>query len=90
LAVVPTSAVTGDGVEELKRLLFELVPKSVPAPQSEQEIADFLVYRPRPPRQRSTRVYRTEHGWLVRGEATEEQLRAAGVGPDDVVERERQ
>jgi GTPase len=88
LAVVLTSAVTGDGIEQLTRLLFELVPERAPAPSADEEIADFLVYRPRPPRQRGARIYRTEHGWWVRGEATEAELRAAGVGPDDVVEHE--
>ena len=88
LAVVPVSAVTGDGVDELKRLLFELVPEGPPAAAGPDEIADFLVYRPRPPRQRGARIYRTDHGWRVRGEASEADLRAAGVRPDDVVEHE--
>jgi GTP-binding protein len=88
LAVVPASAVTGDGIEELERLLFELVPESPPAEAGPDEIADFLVYRPRPPRRRGARIYRTDRGWRVRGEATAEDLRAAGVRPDDVVEHE--
>ncbi|HYY77246.1 MAG TPA: Obg family GTPase, partial [Gaiellaceae bacterium] len=87
LAVVATSAVTGEGIEELKRALFTLVPESAPA-LSGNEIADFLVYRPRPPRQRGARIFRTDGGYKVRGEASEEELRAAGVRPDDVVEHE--
>jgi GTPase len=87
LAVVETSAVTGKGIEELKRALFTLVPESAPA-FSGNEIADFLVYRPRPPRQRGARIFRTDGGYKVRGEASEEELRAAGVRPDDVVEHE--
>ena len=86
LGVVPTSAVTGAGIEELKRLLFDVVPESVPALVEDEEIADFLVYRPRPPRQRGARIFRTDRGYRVRGEASEEDLRAAGVRPDDVVE----
>jgi GTPase len=88
LAVAETSAVTGEGIEELKRTLFELVPESAPAPSGNEEIADFLVYRPRPPRQRGARIFRTDRGYRVRGEASEDDLRAAGVRPDDVVEYE--
>jgi GTP-binding protein len=86
LGVVPTSAVTGAGIEELKRFLFEVVPEGAPAPSEDEEIADFLVYRPRPPRQRGARIFRTDRGYRVRGEVSEEDLRAAGVRPDDVVE----
>jgi GTP-binding protein len=87
LAVAPTSAVTGEGIEELKRALFALVPEGAPAPSGD-ELADYLVYRPRPPRQRGARIFRTDGGYRVRGEASEDDLRAAGVRPDDVVEYE--
>ena len=86
--VVATSAVTGTGIEELKRMLLALVPESAPAVSGDEELADFLVYRPRPPHQRRFRVFRTPGGYRVRGEATEEDLRAAGVKPDAVVEFE--
>jgi GTP-binding protein len=89
LAVVETSAATGEGVEELKRLLFHRVPESAPAPaETEEELADFLVYRPAPPRGRPFRIFRTDRGYRVRGEASEEALRGAGVKPDDEVEYE--
>jgi GTP-binding protein len=89
LAVVETSAATGEGVEELKRLLFHRVPESEPAPaETEEELADFLVYRPAPPRGRPFRIFRTDRGYRVRGEASEEALRGAGVKPDDEVEYE--
>src|ERR687895_1087254 len=87
LAVAPTSAVTGEGIEELKRALFALVPVGAPAPSGD-ELADYLVYRPRPPRQRGARIFRTDGGYRVRGEASEDDFRAAGVRPDDVVEYE--
>ena len=87
LGVVATSAVTGQGMDELQRMLFALVPESAPA-VPETELADFLVYRPQPPRQRRFRIFRTPRGYRVRGEATEEELRAAGVKPDAVVEFE--
>jgi GTPase len=89
LAVVKTSAATGEGVEELKRLLFQRVPESAPAPaETEEKLADFLVYRPAPPRGRPFRIFRTDRGYRVRGEASEEALRGAGVKPDDEVEYE--
>jgi GTP-binding protein len=88
LATVETSAVSGEGIEALKRLLFQLVPESPPALSGNQELADFLVYRPTAPRRRPFRIFRTERGFRVRGDATEEALRAAGVKPDDEVEYE--
>jgi GTPase len=88
LAAVETSAVTGEGIEELKRLLFQLVPESAPALSGPQELADFLVYRPSAAKRRPFRIFRTDRGFRVRGEAPEEALRAAGVKPDDEVEFE--
>jgi GTPase len=89
LAVVETSAVTGQGIDELKRLLFRLVPESEPAfSGNQEELADFLVYRPTAARRRPFRIFRTERGFRVRGDAPEEALRAAGVKPDDEVEYE--
>jgi GTPase len=88
LGVLVVSAATGRGVDELKRALFELIPERSPAPAADPELADFLVYRPRPPRRRGFRIFRTPGGYRVRGEATEEELRAAGVRPDAVVEFE--
>jgi GTP-binding protein len=88
LATLATSAATGAGIDELKRALFELVPESPPTPIRDEEMADFLVYHPRPPRQRRVRIFRTDRGYRVRGEASEEDLRAAGVKADAVVEFE--
>jgi GTPase len=92
-AVVSTSAVTGEGIEELKRLLFELVPAAPPAVSAEEEeLADFLVYRPRPPRRRPYRIFRTDRGYRVSGGLSEEEareaLRAAGIRDSEVVEVE--
>jgi GTP-binding protein len=87
LGVVAVSAVTGKGIDELKRLLFALVPESAPA-LAGNELADFLTYRPLPPHRRRFRIFRTPGGYRVRGEATEDELRAAGVKPDAVVEFE--
>jgi GTP-binding protein len=88
LATVAVSAATGAGIDELKRALFELVPEASPEPAQEDEVADFLVYRPRLERRRPFRLFRTDGGYRVRGEATEQELRAAGVKPGDAVEFE--
>ncbi len=88
LAVIRTSALTGEGIDELKQRIFEVIPDAAPAAAGTQEIADFLVYRPRPPRRRRGRIFRTDRGYRVRGEVSEDDLRAAGIKPADVVERE--
>jgi GTP-binding protein len=88
VAVVRTSAATGEGVGELKRLLFQTVPESPGPAAQDEKLADFLVYRPTGPRRRPFRIFRTDGGYRVRGDAPEEALRAAGVGPDDEVEYE--
>ncbi len=93
LAVLRISAVTGAGIEELRRALFALIPESEPVPEPEEELADYLVYRPRPTRRRPFRVFRTERGYRVTGRdlgrVPEEELRAAlrsaGAKPGDEV-----
>jgi GTP-binding protein len=92
LRVLPVSAVTGAGLDELRTALFALVPDAMeeaPAGAAE-EIVDFLVYRPRPAR-RAFRVYRTERGFRVTGTPPAEDeleaiLRAAGARAGDEVE----
>jgi GTPase len=93
LAVIPTSAVTGEGVNELKRALFALVPEGASTlAAQEEDLAEFLVYRPRPPRRRAYRIFRTDRGYRVAGGLSEEEareaLRAAGIRNPDVVETE--
>ena len=84
LRVYPVSCATGAGIEDLKRGLFELCP-AAPSPVAEQAgLVDFLVYRPRPRRERTYRIFRTDRGFRVEGtppaEAElEEALRAAGA-----------
>jgi GTPase len=92
LRVVRTSAVTGAGIDELKRALFELIPEAEPLPADDDGLAEFLVYRPKPGR-RAYRILRTDRGYRVtgtppRGEELEEALRAAGVKPGAEVEVE--
>jgi GTP-binding protein len=91
-AVLPVSAVTGDGVDELKRLLFALVSETAEA-AGPRELADFLVYRPRGPARREFRILRTERGYAVWAreperideDALERALRAAGARDGDLV-----
>jgi GTP-binding protein len=93
LRVLRVSAVTGAGLDELRKTLFELVPQEqVDEDQAEpgEGLVDFLVYRPRPAR-RSFRVYRTERGFRVTGTPPPEGeleaiLRAAGARAGDEVE----
>jgi GTP-binding protein len=91
--VFRVSAATGAGVEDLKRTLFELVPEDVVhpvAPGDEQELVDYLVYRPQPSR-RAYRVFRTESGFRVTGtpppgDELEAILKSAGVREGQEVE----
>jgi GTPase len=95
LAVVRVSALTGEGIPELKAKLFELVPDvSEPAPAGGgEELADYLVYRPRPARRRPFRILRGDRGFRVLGpevdrvseDELERALRAAGAKPGDEV-----
>jgi GTP-binding protein len=85
LRVVRTSAATGEGIDELKRALFELCP-AAPQPEvpAEDGLVDFLVYRPRPAGRGAYRIFRTDRGYRVVGtpperDALEEALRAAGA-----------
>jgi GTP-binding protein len=89
--VFRVSAATGAGIEELKRALFELVPQEEVVPEEdEQELVDFLVYRPQPSRRRF-RVFRTERGFRVTGRPPdtaelEAILKAAGAREGQEVE----
>ena len=85
LRVLRTSAVTGAGVDELKRALFDLCP---PAPEpgagGDDGLVEFLVYRPRPDARGAFRILRTERGYRVVGGSPEPReleaaLRAAGA-----------
>jgi len=92
LRVVRASAATGEGIEELKRTLFELCPAPVePETPAEDGMVDFLDYRPRPTGRGAYRIFRTDRGFRVVGspperEALEEALRAVGAKPGAEVE----
>jgi GTP-binding protein len=92
--VFRVSAATGEGIDELKRALFELAPAQPdPLPTGEEpELADFLVYRPQPRTEPRFRILRTDRGYRVAGEPPEDEeelaaaLRAAGAKRGDEVE----
>ena len=93
VAVVGTSAATGEGLDELKRALFDLTPADQPRANLDGELADFLVYRPQPARKRRLRILRTDRGYRVAGARAEDvsrdelrdALRSAGARPGDPV-----
>ena len=90
VAVYPVSAVTGAGMEEFRRGLFEHVPEREAPPEARPEgLADFLVYRPKP-RGKRFRIFRTDTGFRVMGrppgdEELAEALREAGARKGDEV-----
>jgi GTP-binding protein len=95
LRVHSVSAVTGRGIDELKRSLFELCPAAPPEPAEDgdaPELVDFLVYRPRPEGRRAFRIYRTDRGYRIMGTPPEGEeelsaaLKAAGVRKGATVE----
>ena len=91
VGVFELSAVTGQGVENFKRALFQLVPPGAESPSGESALADYLVYRPQPPRRQRFRILRTDRGFRVVGDAPEGEeleraLKAAGVRKGALVE----
>jgi GTP-binding protein len=93
LRVHGVSCATGEGIDELKRSLFELCPVAPgPVAVGEEDLVDFLVYRPAPPPRRRYRIFRTDRGFRVEGEAPaeeaelEEALRAAGARRGSTIE----
>jgi GTPase len=89
--VFRVSCATGEGIDELKRTLFELCAPQAPADVPEDGLVDFLVYRPRPGGRRF-RVLRTDRGFRIAGDVpTDEEelsaaLKEAGARTGDEVE----
>src|SRR2546430_435725 len=66
-------------------------PSPAAPAQADAEIVDFLVYRPRPRRERSYRILRTDRGFRIEGTPPdevelEEALRAVGARKGSEVE----
>jgi GTP-binding protein len=91
LRVFALSCATGARVDDFRRALFDVIPAEPTAPAREDELADFLVYRPRPDGRRAYRILRTDSGFRVTGspppaDELEAALRAAGARTGDEVE----
>jgi len=81
-AALACSAATGEGIEALRNQLFATAD-GLPVPaavESEPELAEFLVYRPQPPRRRSFRILRDAGTLRVAGRELERT--AAVLDPD--------
>ena len=90
IAVFRLSCATGAGLDEFRRSLFTLVPEPELPERGEDELADFLVYRPQP-KARQWRLLRTEGGFRVLGtppsdDELERALKAAGAKHGATVE----
>src|SRR5207244_2408011 len=90
VAVFRLSCATGQGLEEFRRALFTVVPEPVVEDVAQDELPEFLVYRPEP-KARPWSLFRTERGFRVVGtppdeEELERALRAAGAKPGAAVE----
>src|SRR6266536_3430668 len=89
--VFRVSCVTGAGIDELKRALFELCPPQAAPAVPDDGLVDFLVYRPRPGGRRF-RVLRTDRGFRIAGDVPSDEkeltaaLKAAGARTGDEVE----
>jgi GTP-binding protein len=91
--VFATSCATGEGIQELRRALFELCPPAEAPRPDEEGLPRFLVYRPRADPTRRFRILRTDRGFRVAGqrpseEELEQALRDAGAKAGDEVELE--
>jgi GTPase len=89
--VVPTSCATGAGIDELRRMLFELCPVAEPETETNDSLPDFLEYTPSARRGPRFRILRTDRGYRVVGEQPseselEEALRRIGVKRGALVE----
>jgi GTP-binding protein len=90
--VFPVSCATGAGIDALKLALFRLCPAAPePGEDEARELPEFLEYRPQPPARRAYRIYRTDRGFRIvgdapQGEELESVLKAAGARKGQEVE----
>ena len=93
VGVFPVSCATGAGIDALKLALFRLCPPHPGLPSREApECRSSSSTRPQPPARRTYRVYRTDRGFRIVGEAPQGEeldeavLRAAGARKGQEVE----
>ena len=72
--VVAVSCATGDGVDDLTAALARWVPEPEAEPEAEEELADYLVYRPGRRGGATVRVLRGDEGVRLVGAAIEDDL----------------
>jgi GTP-binding protein len=81
-AMLACSSASGEGIDELRVLLFQSLPAEAPAAaDGEAELADYLVYRPAPPARRRFRILRDAGTLRVAGRDLER--RADDLDPGD-------
>jgi len=90
ISVFRLSCATGEGMDDFRRRLFSLVPEPEVEERGEDDLADFLVYKPQP-KARPWRLLRVERGYRVVGtppseEELERALKAAGAKKGATVE----
>ncbi len=83
VAVFRVSCATGEGIDDFRRRLFTLVPEPEVEERGEDDLADYLVYKPET-KARPWRLLRVEGGYRVLGtppseEELERALKAAGA-----------
>jgi len=88
--VFRVSCATGAGIDDFTRRLFTLVPEPEVEEVADDELADYLVYRPEA-KARPWRLFRTDRGFRVTGtppseEELERALKAAGARKGATVE----
>ncbi len=78
VAVFRVSCATGAGIDDFRKRLFTLVPEEELVVRSADDVADFLVYRPKP-KTRTWRLFRTDRGFRIVGTPPPEAELAAAL-----------
>ena len=92
VGVFALSCATGQGVDDFRRALFQLCPPAPPPlARDEGELAEFLVYRPRPSGRPAYRIFRTDRGFRIagappNGDELAAALKAAGARDGDEID----
>ena len=75
--LVPVSCATGEGVPELVNMLGRVVPEPEVLPEAEEQLAQYLVYRPGRSGGAQVRVLRDETGVRIIGTPIEDDVQKA-------------
>jgi hypothetical protein len=77
LVLLTVSCATGEGVPELVSTLARVVPEPVPEPEAEEQLAQYLVYRPGRAGGGQMRLLRDETGVRIIGAPIEDAVQKA-------------